>query len=392
MKQLILIIVFIWIYYPSIYSQNSIDSVLIQIEKNNTTLMAIRQNVDADKIGNKTGLNPLNPEVEFNYLWGNPSLIGNRTDVSFTQTIDFPTAYTYKNQISDLKNRQAELEYEKQRKSILLQSRLVCIELIYQNALLKEYSIRFNNAEQIGNSFRTKFELGDTGILEYNKSQIILLNSSKDLDKIEIERKALLSELTRLNGGIPISFNDHFFLQQNVTTDFEQWYSQAEQGNLVLQWISNEVVVSKKQKQINSALSLPKIRAGYMSEKMMDEHFQGITLGVSIPLWENKNTVAYAEAKSSALQSMESDAKLQFYNEMKALHAKVIDLQTSLTDYREQLSEFSNTTLLQKALDKGEMSLSEYYIELSAYYESFNRLMEMELTLNKAITELNKYL
>jgi len=392
MKQLILIITSVLMFSSSIYAQNSIDSVLIQIEKNNTTLMAFRKNVDADQIGNKTGLNPINPDVRFNYLWGNPSIIGNRTDFNFNQTIDFPTAYSYKNQLSDLKNRQEELEYEKQRNSILLQSQLVCIELIYQNALLQEYSIRLNNAKKIANAWRTKFDLGETGILDYNKSQIILLNSSKDYEKIEIERNSSLSELTRLNGGIPIKFSVPVFIQQSITPDFEQWYSQAEKGNLVLQWIKNEIVVSQKQKQLNTALSLPKISAGYMSEKMIGEHFQGITLGVSIPLWENKNTVAYAEAKTIALQSMESDAKLQFYNEMKAMHKKVIDLQSSVSDYRNQISNFSNTVLLQKALDKGEISLSEFYLELSVYYESTDQLLEMEHALNKAIIELNKYL
>jgi hypothetical protein len=195
-----------------------------------------------------------------------------------------------------------------------------------------------------------------------------------------------------LNGGLPVSFTVHTFLQQNLTTDFDQWYSEAEKNNLVLQWVKNEVVVSQKQQQLNTALSLPKISAGYMSEKMVGEHFQGIMLGVTIPLWENKNKIAYAEAKTIALQSMENDAKLQFYNEMKALHEKVIQLQSSLTDYRNQFSTFSNTVLLQKALELGEISLSEYYLELSVYNESVAKLLEMENTLNKAIAELNKYL
>ena len=72
-------------------SQNTIDNVLTEVEKNNTTLSSIRKNIDADKIGNKTGLLPKNPEAEFNYLWGNPSDIGNRTDFSIKQSFDFPT-------------------------------------------------------------------------------------------------------------------------------------------------------------------------------------------------------------------------------------------------------------------------------------------------------------
>jgi hypothetical protein len=38
------------------------------------------------------------------------------------------------------------------------------------------------------------------------------------------------------------------------------------------------------------ALNLPKISAGYMSERVSTERFRGIT-GLSLPWWENKNTV-----------------------------------------------------------------------------------------------------
>ena len=89
---------------------------------------------------------------------------------------------------------------------------------------------------------------------------------------------------------------------------------------------------------------------------------------------------------------MEADTKLQFYNEMKALHSKVAGLQISVADYRKQLIDFNNTELLRKALDMGEISLAEYFIELSVYYESINKLLEMEKNLNMAFAELNQYL
>ena len=86
----------------------------MEIEKNNTTLSALRKNTEAEKVGNKTGIYLQNPEVEFHYLWGNPSVLGNRTDISIKQTFDFPTAYRYKSQISNARNDQVELEYQKQ--------------------------------------------------------------------------------------------------------------------------------------------------------------------------------------------------------------------------------------------------------------------------------------
>ncbi|HCY41823.1 MAG TPA: transporter [Prolixibacteraceae bacterium] len=390
MKQIILIFTLV-VLTMGITAQIPVDSVLATIELNNTTLAAIRKNTDAEKIGNKTGIYLSNPEVEFNYLWGNPSSIGNRTDFSIRQSFDFPTAYSYRNQIANIKNDQAEIEYLKQSKEILFQARLVCVDLMYYNKLISEISKRQASAKQLADAYKAKFDIGETGILEYNKAQIYYLTISKELERIEIERTASLSELAKLNGGIAITFNESNIQPQSVAIGFEQWYATAEQNSPVLQWLKQEINMSEKQKQLAATQNLPKFNAGYMSEKVVGQQFQGVSVGVSIPLLENKNAVKYAKANKLAIQSIEADAKLQYYNQMKMLHTKAIAMQNSIADYRKRLAAFSNTELLQKALDKGEISLSEYFFELSVYYESIDKLFEAEKSLNVTYTELHRY-
>jgi outer membrane protein, heavy metal efflux system len=391
MKIIIILLNSVLLFGAELFSQNSIDSIITEVEKNNTTLSALRKNADAERISNKTGLYLKNPEFAFNYLWGSPETIGNRTDISILQSFDFPSACAYRSQISDYQNEQVELEYQRQRKSILFQTRLVCNDIIYNNALKSELSKRIANAQNIANSYKSKYEIGDAGILEYNKAQINLLNLSKVAESIEIERNALLSALKMLNGGIFVEFSDSTFQFPTISSDFEEWYSQAEQNNPVLQWLKQEVIIRQKQEKLNTALGLPKFQAGYMSEEVVGQQFQGITVGMSIPLLENKNAVKYAKAKTIAVQSAETDTRLQFYNSLKALHEKAIDLQNSLNDYRIKLQLLSNSVLLQKALDKGEISIAEYIYELSIYYESSDKLLTLERNMNMTILELNKY-
>jgi outer membrane protein, heavy metal efflux system len=373
------------------FSQGTIESVLTEVEKNNTTLSAYRKSVDAEKIGNKTGLILQNPEMEFNYLFGNPSAIGKRTDFSIKQSFDFPTVYSYKNQISNLKNEQAELEYKKQRKEVLYQTRVVCVKLTYYNALKTELNKRQANSLKVAEAYKTKYSKGDVGILDYNKAQVSLLNIFKELEGNQIEQNTLLSELAMLNGGNVINFTDSLFILQMIPVDFEQWYAQLEANNPLLQWVKQEIAISEKQVKLTTANSLPKLYGGYMSEKVVGQQFQGISMGITIPLWENKNTVKYAKAKAIAMQSVEADAKLHFYNSMKALHTKVIALQNNVNDYRSKLAIYSNSELLIKAFNKGEISLTEYLFELSLYYDSIDKLLDMERTLNMTYLELIKY-
>ncbi len=391
MRKIIITIICIVPFSISLFAQNNIDSVLNEIEKNNTTLSALRQRAEANKLGNKTGIYLQNPEIEFNYLWGN-DVVGNRTDFSAKQTFDFPTAYGYKNQISDIKNEQVALEFQKQGKELLFNARLVCYDLIYTNALTVELSKRISNAESIANSYKAKLDAGETNILEYNKAQLNLLNLRKEMESLTIERVAMLGELARLNGGIPIEFTRSEFPDTTIPSDFEQWYAQAEQNNPLLNWLKKEIELSQKQVSLNRAMSLPKIQAGYMSEKVVGEEFQGVSFGLSIPLWENKNKVKFAKANVLAAENLASDNKVQLYNRLMILHTKATGLQNNVSDYKSKLQTIDNSGLLIKALDKGEISLINYMLERSIYYESVKASLELERDMIKALAELNRYL
>lgn len=392
MKHILISFIYIYVSCQVVFSQNSIENVLLEVEKNNTMLVAMLKKNNADKIGKKIGNSLNNPELGFNYLKSNPSSIGNRTDLSIVQTFDFPSSYMYKKQISDILNEQVDIEYQKILKDLRLQTRMLCLDLIYYNALKTELEKRLNHAEDIAHSFKAKFDVGETNILEYNKSQLNLLNIKKDIESIEIERASLLSKLANLNGGIAIEFNENQYLAIEIPTDFEQLYSNSMQNNPNLNWINKEITISQKQAKLNTAMSLPKIQAGYLSEKVIGEQFQGVTLGVSIPLWENRKTVKYAKANYLALESIVADNKLQFKNELETLHKKAISLQKSVNEYRQTFILIDNTEFLKKSLDNGEISLIDYMLELSIYYESISNLLEMERELYKTIATLNQYI
>lgn len=375
----------------SLYGQNSVENVIAGIEKNNTGLIALKKKIEADKIGNRTGIFLSNPEFGFNYLYGNPAENGNRTDISIKQSFDFPTAYAYKGRIADSRNIQAELEYQKQLKTVLYQARLLCADLLYSNALQKEYEKRLTHVQSIANSYKIKFDKGEAGILDYNKAKLNLLKVQQEMENNNINRISILSELAALNGGISVNLDETVFTALIIPDDFEIWYQQAQQNNPVLSWLKQEIGILDMQKKLNTAMSLPKLSAGYMSEKVVGQQFQGITAGVSIPLWENKNTVKYAKAKAIAVQSMEANTKLVFYDQLKTQYTKVKALQKNVNDYRVSLESLNNSALLKKSLDMGEISLTDYFYEVSLNYESISTLLLAEKELNKAVAVLNQY-
>jgi len=129
-----------------------------------------------------------------------------------------------------------------------------------------------------------------------------------------------------------------------------------------------------------------------MSENVIGQEFQGISIGMTIPLWENKNKLKFAKANIVASESIVADNKLKFYNHLKALHSKIIGLQKNVNDYRKSLLLLDSSELLKKALEMGEISFIEYILELSIYYDSVNKLHELERDMNKSVAELKLYM
>ncbi len=374
----------------SAQAQVSFDNVLKEIEMNNTTLKAYREKANADKIGNKTGINMANPEVEFGYLWGSPSGEGNRVDLNVTQSFDFPTAYRYKTQLSDGKNQQVDMIYDQQKVEILQQARLICVELVYQTKMNKILSDRLKQARELSDAYQKSFDQGNIDILERNKTKLNLLNAEKALQINEVDLNLSKSELQRLNGGLDVgefnSYSDFTF-----PLNFVEWFGIVKGNNPSLRVAEQEVALSRKQEQLTRALNLPKITAGYASERVSGTTFQGVSVGVSIPLWEGKNTVKHQKAQTVALQMQHEDSELQFKNTLKNQYDKAKKLSLLLKEYEDALSVTSSQDLLKIALDKGQLSLINYLLELSVYYETVDKYLETERDYQLAVAELQQW-
>ncbi|MDR0546604.1 MAG: TolC family protein [Dysgonamonadaceae bacterium] len=393
MKSLIISIFFISAVLQGLAAQASHDvtrDVLPQIEQNNTLLQALRKQAEADKTGNKTGILPENPEIEYHYLWGNRD--GNRIDFSVSQTFDFPTAYYHRKKVSDAQNRQVDLQYQIERKNILLEAQKLCIQLIYQNALFEIVSGRATAAERLMQAYKRQYEQGEINILEYNRAKINHLNVQKEYASCQTERAFLSGELSRLNGGIAIDFSISTFETISLPSDFQVLYNELKTNNLELLYRQEATALSRQSEKLQRSLNLPQISTGYMSEKAPMEHFQGITVGVSIPLWANKNTIKRIKAQTQANEAQETDAETRYFNETNALYKKAQSLLQLINNQDFTQSEVLNhNELLQKALQAGQISLLDYLLESEIYYELNRALLETGRDLQLTVAELMQW-
>lgn len=388
MRKIILGIIAIVATIP-LFAQNNITKVLSIIEKNNTTLKALRETANAQQLENRTDIYLPDPEIGFNYLWGNSSAIGNSREISLTQSFDIPTISGVKSKVANKKNELIEWQYKANRMDILLEAKLYCIDLIYHNALLKELSIRLDHAEKIANGQKERLESGDGNILEYNNVHLNLSTIKGETLRIETERMIVISQLIRLNGGELLTFNNPEFAAIQMPIDFSTWYATAQEKNPVLSYVKKEIELSKHQVTLSKSMGLPTFSAGYINERAVDQRFQGISVGISVPLWSNKNRIKQAKSAVHAAKSRKKDTEQQFFSQLEIQYNRTLGLKNVADTYRASLANANNSALLKKALDAGQISILEYIIEMGFYYQTINQALEAERDYQNAFAELS---
>lgn len=370
-------------------AQTSTEAALRQIEANNPQLKAAAADMDAEKLANRSGALPENPEFEFNYLWGADG-IGNRRDFRVTQAFDVATLTGMKSRQVAGQDELAALNYRSERLNVLLEAKQACIDLIYCNALKAELETHLEQAQSLVTAFEKRLKAGGANVLDLNKAKVHLTAVQGQVSQVEVERQTLLATLKSLNGGQDIILDDRTYdLSENLPGDFDSWYEEASLKNPVLQYVRQEVSIGRKQLAIDKTAWVPELTVGYMSELTTADKFRGVTVGVSIPLWSNSNKVKQSKARIAAAESRQAAAEQQFYYDLLAQYNRAASLKANSELMRASLSETDSRDYLLTAQSKGEISMIEYLVETDQYYEALGQTLAAERDYHQALARLN---
>lgn len=374
-----------------VLAQVSMEDILGEIEKNNKTLQANTQNLEAQKLAFKSS-NPLyNPNVAYDFMYGFPLNAGNQTDFLINQAFDFPTSYGKRKQLAEGRSTQSDLQYNAGRQEILFDAQSTCLELVYRNKLQVQLQERKAYTEGLLESFEKKLNTGEGNILDVNKAKLQLIEINKDYQLNLSQINQLTQKLTGLNGG-----NDIIFLSTQYPTidsigDFEELYAEIQSKDPTLKFIEMDISSAQKQVELSKAMALPKLEAGYRHQAILGQRFNGFHLGTSIPLWENKYKVRQSEAELSTSSLKVLQYQNDKYASSRQLFEKYEKLSLTLNEYKTVLSALNSKEYLDKALAVGHISTIEYFLESNYYYMAYNNYLQTEFEYYATIAEILKF-
>lgn len=372
-------------------AQSTIDNALVEIKKNNKTIQSNTQYWNAQKVQYKTGNTLYNPTFEYDYLKGTPANAGNQTDIVVTQSFDFPTVYGKKNQLASERVSQADLQLKVANQEILLDAKKVCIELVYRNNLQIPLAKRKEATEEWLVHFKKKMDSGDGTILDVNKAEIQLLEIRKQFQENTSAIAVLNEKLTSLNGGTAISLTGVTYYEVPIINDFETLFSEIENADYIKKTLEQEKIIAQKQIEVSKALALPKMEVGYHYQGILGQTYNGIHTGISLPLWESKNTVKLQKAKMVFTENAILDHSNEHYYEIKQLYGRYESLKSILEEYQKVTNAIQSIQFLDKALAAGQISVLEYFVELNYYNSSYNSFLEIEKEYYDVVATLLKH-
>lgn len=358
------------------------------ITDNNKSIKAYSEYLNGLYIDSKVNTFLPNPKAEYSYMSGSNSGIGSKKEFSISQSFEFPSVYFLKSGLSDIQNKINQNLQNAFKREVILNSCHVLIDYIYQSKLVDELTKRVAYADTIYKAVEKKYNLGEAGILELNKSKSALNLVKSKLNIAKIEIIYLKSSLENLNGGNKLNLTGIDYWLPGFITNFDSLFAILKEADYSLKSLQEEKQLSSQKLSIAKCGWIPGFDIGYIQED--DENnfnFKGARIGLSIPLFENSNKVLKAESEVNLNDLKVQSYITEFHIRKKNLFDKSLQLNSILVEQM-SLIDFGQFELNKKSFELGHISLTQYYMDNSIFFDIIDSMLDIEKEYYKTTIEL----
>lgn len=373
----------------SIAFADNIGDVLKQVAANNLTLQALAHDNQADVLDIKASNSIGGPSVEYSPFFTKGYSGVAESELVVSQEIDFPTKYAARNKQAKMQHTVGEQLLAKQRRDILLQAQLLCIDIIRLNQTLSMLHERLANSETLLQMYQKRMDAGDANALELNKVKLDCMEVRTLVNEAQGERTSLLQQLKQLNGGKPIDVTDTVLPEYPQITNFESYRALALASDADVAVAQTSLRAADMNLKLQKNEWLPNISFGYRRNTEHGEGINGFLVGVSFPLYSNSNNVKAARQRKESAELQVVQAQNEAEASMRTNYEQLQGLQ-QVIDHSDVKLLQESLDLFAKALQQGEITALVYYVEINSIYEKLQRHIDLHCQSVKLLAELHK--
>ncbi len=373
----------------SVAIADTVGDVLKQVAANNLTLQALVHDNQADVLDIKASNSIGGPSVEYSPFFTKGYSGVAESELVVSQEIDFPTKYAARNKQAQMQQTVGDKLLAKQRRDILLQAQLLCIDLIRLNQTLSMLRERLANSETLLQMYQKRMEAGDANALELNKVKLDCMEVRTLVNEAQGERTSLLQQLRQLNGGKPIDVTDTVLPDYPQITNFEEYRALAIASDADVAVAQTALRAADMNLKLQKNEWLPNISFGYRRNTEQGEGINGFLVGVSFPLYSNSSNVKAARQRRESAELQVVQAQNEAEASLRTNYEQLQGLQ-QVIDHSDVKLLQESLTLFAKALQQGEITALVYYVEINSIYEKLQRHIDLHCQSVKLLAELHK--
>jgi len=370
-------------------SADSFSDLVNSIAASSPTLEAEKFRAEAATEALKAENMLSDPEVEFERLWRQGEG-ENRWSAGVSQSFDWPGAYSARRRAIRAAASAASARMSATLTACRTQAAQLLIELAAADkeiGILTEIS---NSMQQLQSKYLEAWEHGETTILDVNKIKLENIRAVAKLEKAISARRTLLSDLHALSGNDSIEIPaemDMPYLRLHTLDD----YMAALESSPEMLAAAADSEAAGEESSVARASRWPGFTLGYNHAFEDGAHFNGFSVGVSLPVYSRKHATRSAAANALAARFDLISQRNRMAAKIESDYRNAVALHGQMDRYAPVVEGVNNLTLLRKALDGGELSLLEFLQEMNYFIEARLDYVEIarEYTLLVALLNAN---
>lgn len=367
----------------------SLDSLALQLALKDPAVTAAKNNYDAEIESARAANTLAGLDVDLDYKFA-PDRGDNRWGVSVGQSFEWPGVYGARSKATRYRAEAFGQLYRGALVDAAFRANVALSALAASEQRLALLKDAYANMGMLYESSEYAYSRGEITILEMKRVELERFSLAKRRAQAEVELEAARASVRALNGGEDLAVRLSLPQQTHLLplAEYQQLFNT---NDPVL--VANNGLFRAAQADASAARLgvLPSFKLAYVHDFEDGTHFNGFSIGVSLPSWNFRSQTRAAEAKAVAEQLSAHDYVLKTNAELVANHAKAVRLNSLVDDGARAFGDDDYPVLLRKALDMGMLNIRDYLTEYNRYLDAEADYIELREQLAQALAYINRY-
>lgn len=309
------------------------------------------------------------PEIEFERLWRSGEG-DNRWSAGISQEIEWPGTYSARRKAITALTRAGEAAMSAAEIEERTKASQIIIGII---AARKEIAILdeiHSSMLSLESKLLTAWEKGEATILDVNKVKIEAIRSASRLHTAQMQLNSLQAELHAMTDGSMASIVPEGLDMPLYPLKDENVYLTALEASPQLESMRLAAQAANRQTALAKSSKWPGFTVGYNHAFEDGAHFNGFSIGLTLPLWSRKHIATAASNNAMATRFDMIARQTELKAKLHADYSGAASLYARMSQYGPLVEGVNNLTLLRKAFEGGELTLLNYLQEVNYFLEA----------------------